>query len=173
MTKGMYQFIRDAWKKPDKIAMRERTIDWRASESIVKVDHPLRLDKARALGYKAKNGFLIVRIRIERGGRRRPRPRKGRQGKKLTVRKVLSMSYRLVAEQRVARKFQNLAVLNSYEIGKDGQHYFYEVILVDPSVPEIQSDKNLKWLFVKNNQKKVFRGLTSAGRKSRGLRGKE
>ena len=82
------------------------------------------------------------------------------------------MNYRWVAEQRAARKFANLEVLNSYEIGKDGMHYFYEIILVDPQRPEIQNDSTMKWICNKANSKRALRGLTSAAKKSRGLRNK-
>ncbi len=43
------------------------------------------------------------------------------------------MSYKWIAEIRVQNKHKNLEVLNSYLVGKDGVHYFYEVICVDPS----------------------------------------
>ncbi len=79
MAKGTYYYLRNAWKKPDEATLRSRMIDWRAGNSIVKVDKPLRLDRARSLGYKAKKGFVVVRIRILRGGRKRPRPRKARK----------------------------------------------------------------------------------------------
>ncbi|MFA5992781.1 MAG: 50S ribosomal protein L15e [Candidatus Pacearchaeota archaeon] len=170
MAKGMYHYIGQAWKKPDVKLLRERMIEWRKGDTIVEVEKPLRLDRARILGYKAKKGFFVVRVRILRGGRARPRPRKGRQGKKLRVRKTLKMNYQAVAEQRAARKFKNLEVLNSYVIGKDGMNYFYEVILVDPFMPEIKNDPTMKWVCNRNNQKRAFRGLTSAGKKGRGLR---
>jgi large subunit ribosomal protein L15e len=80
------------------------------------------------------------------------------------------MNYRWVAEQRAARKFRNLEVLNSYMLAKDGLHYFFEVILVDASKPEIFADEHLKWICSSKNKARVFRGLTSAGKKSRGLR---
>ena len=35
-------------------------------------------------------------------------------------------------------KFKNLEILNSYKLAKDGKHYFFEVILVDPAKPEIK-----------------------------------
>ena len=82
------------------------------------------------------------------------------------------MNYRWVAEQRAQKKYDNLEVLNSYNLGKDGKHYFYEVILVDYSRPEIKNDKTMNWICDKTNQKRVHRGLTSAGKKSRGLRKK-
>ena len=80
------------------------------------------------------------------------------------------MNYKWIAEQRAARKFRNLEVLNSYMIGKDGINYFYEVILVDPERSEIKNDKKISWIAKPENRGRVFRGLTSAGKKSRGLR---
>jgi len=167
-TMGVAKYLREAWKKPDKETLRLRMIEWRKGESIVRVEKPLRLDRARALGYKAKKGIIVVRVRIRRGGRKKTRPKKGRRSKRMTIRKTLKMNYREVAEQRAARKYPNMEVLNSYWIGKDGLYYFYEVILVDRSAPEIRSDKELS--FITRSRGRAFRGLTSAGKKARGLR---
>jgi len=165
------KYLRKAWKKPDKEVLRKRMIEWRKTKVVEKVEKPLRLDRARALGYKAKKGIIVARVKIKRGGRKKTRPRKGRRSKRMTNRKTVKMNYRWVAEQRAAKKFKNLEVLNSYVIGKDGVSYFYEVILVDPSKPEIKKDKELGFLS-KKGKKRVSRGLTSAGKKSRGLRKK-
>jgi large subunit ribosomal protein L15e len=170
MAKGMYHYIKQAWKKPDKETLRQRMIEWRKSSVFTRVEKPLRLDKARALGYKDKKGFVIVRIRVKRGGHKRPRPNKGRRSKRLHTRKNLMMNYRWIAEQRTTRKYPSLAVLNSYLIGKDGQHYFYEIILVDSNRPEIKNDRTINWISKPGNKKRTMRGLTSAGKKSRGLR---
>ena len=172
MAKGMYHKIKEAWKKPDKKTLRERMIEWRKSGVFTKVEKPLRLDRARALGYKAKKGFVIIRIRIKRGGHERPRPNKGRRSKRLHARKNLKMNYKWIAEQRVGNKYKNLEILNSYLIGKDGVNYFYEVICVDSSKPEIKKDNTINWITKKANKKRVNRGLTSAAKKSRGLRNK-
>lgn len=172
MTSGLYHYLKEAWKKPDKKTLRERMIEWRKSPVFVKVDKPLRLDRARALGYKDKKGFVIIRVRIGRGGHKRPRPNKGRRSKRLHTRKNLKMNYRWIAEQRAANKYKNLEVLNSYQIGKDGQHYFYEVILVDSNRPEIKNDKTINWICKPENKKRPMRGLTSSGKKARGLRNK-
>ena len=169
MTQGFYHYLQQAWKKPDAKTLRERMIAWRKSPVFTKVEKPLRIDRARALGYKAKKGFVVVRVRVLRGGHRRPRPTTGRRGKRLHTRKNLKMSYQWIAEQRAARKFSNLEVLNSYLIGKDGIHYFYEVIMVDPERPEIKNDPSIKWIAKPENRGRVFRGLTSAAKKSRGL----
>jgi len=172
MVKGLSYYLRQAWKKPDKKILRERMIGWRKSEVFTRVDKPLRLDRARALGYKSKKGFVIIRIRVKRGGHKRPRPNKGRRSKRLHTRKTLKMSYKWIAEQRVSRKYKNLEVLNSYQIGKDGINYFYEVICIDPTKPEIKNDKTLNWICKPTNKKRALRGLTSAAKKSRGLRNK-
>ena len=39
---------------------------------VTRVIHPTRPDKARLLGFKAKQGFVIFRSRVRRGGRKRP-----------------------------------------------------------------------------------------------------
>jgi len=82
------------------------------------------------------------------------------------------MSYKWIAEIRVQNKHKNLEVLNSYVVGRDGVNYFYEVICVDPSKPEIKNHKDLKWLTDGANKKRALRGLTSAAKKSRGLNNK-
>ena len=105
MTHGLYYYLRQAWKKPDKKVLRERMVEWRKSGVFTKVDKPLRLDRARALGYKDKKGFVVIRIRVKRGGHKRARPNKGRRSKRLHTRKTLKMNYRWIAEQRVARKY--------------------------------------------------------------------
>lgn len=170
MTNGMYHYIQQAWKKPDTETLRKRMVEWRASPVFMKVDKPLRLDRARAIGYKDKKGIVVVRVRVGRGGHKRPRPNKGRRSKRMHTNKNLQMNYKTIAEQRTSRKFHNLEVLNSYLIGKDGMNCFYEVILVDPQASEIKSDKTKNWVCKPNHKKRALRGLTSSAKKSRGLR---
>jgi large subunit ribosomal protein L15e len=167
MTKGMYHYLRQAWKKPDVAKLRMQLAEWRKANAIERIEKPTRLDRARSLGYKAKPGFIIARVRVKRGGRMKSRPMGGRRSKRQARRKLLKQSYQWVAEQRAGRKYTNLEVLNSYWVGKDGMHYFYEVILVDPSHPQIKSDKDLKWICEPANRGRVFRGLTSPAKKSR------
>ncbi|HTY44022.1 MAG TPA: 50S ribosomal protein L15e [Patescibacteria group bacterium] len=168
--KGMYHYIGQAWKKPDTATLRNRMTEWRKSDSLTKVEKPLRLDRARALGYKAKKGFVVIRVKLKRGGHKRPRPNKGRRSKRMHTNKNLVMNYRGIAEQRVAKKYRNLEVLNSYQIGKDGVNYFFEVIAVDTQRPEIKNDRTINWIAKKENRRRALRGLTSAAKKSRGLR---
>lgn len=172
MAQGMYHYLGNIWKKPTRELLQPKLIQWRAGESIVPVEKPLRLDKARALGYKAKKGIFVVRVRVKRGGRQRPRHKHGRKPRKQHVYKNLKMNYRWVAEIRAENKYPGLEVLNSYEIARDGKYYFFEVIMVDPTKPEIKSDKNLNWIGKPGNHARAHRGLTSAGKQSRGLRSK-
>jgi large subunit ribosomal protein L15e len=170
MTEGLYHYLKQAWKKPDANTLRERMVEWRKSNTFTKVEKPLRLDRARSLGYKDKTGFIIIRTRIKRGGHKKPRPKKGRRSKRMHTRKNLKMSYKWIAEQRTSKKYKNLEVLNSYQIGKDGKYYFFEVICIDPSKKEIQKDKNINFICKGQNKNRPERGITSAAKKSRGLR---
>ena len=164
---SLTKYLREAWKKPDKLTSRERMIEWRHSPVFTRVEKPLRLDRAKSLGYKAKEGVVVVRVKIKRGGHKRQRPNKARRTKRLHIRKNLRMNYQEIAETRVARKYDNMEVLNSYKVGRDGMNYFYEVILVDRSNPSIKSDKQLGQ-FVKAPKARALRGLTSSGKKARG-----
>ncbi|MFQ6073707.1 MAG: 50S ribosomal protein L15e [Candidatus Bathyarchaeia archaeon] len=172
-----YKYMAEAWKRPEasfvKEIMKQRAIEWRRQPTIVRVERPTRLDRARKLGYKAKQGFVVVRVRVRRGWLKRPRPKAGRRPKRMGVTKIkLAKSLRLVAEERAARKFPNLEVLNSYWVWEDGRHKWYEIIMVDPHHPVIRSDENINWICEDVHRGRVFRGLTSAGKKMRGLRHK-
>ncbi len=174
---AVYKYISQAWKRPKEGYLREllrkRIPEWRAGESVVRVDTPLRLDRARALGYKAKQGIIVVRAKIRKGGRRKPRINSGRRAKRMGVVKYTpKKSLRWMAEERAQRKYPNLEVLNSYWIGKDGRYEYFEVILVDPHHPSVKNDKDLAWIASGKHKGRVFRGLTSAGKASRGLRNK-
>ena len=169
----MYAFVREAWKRPwDGFMGRlmwERLQKWRREPAVVRVDRPTRIDRARSLGYRAKKGIVVVRVRIRRGGRRATRPNKGRKTKSFMVnRRTPKKNLQWIAEERANRKYPNMEVLNSYWVGEDGKYKWFEVILVDRSHPAIVNDKQLSWITKKRGR--VFRGLTSAGRKSRGLR---
>jgi large subunit ribosomal protein L15e len=151
----MYRHLRNAWKKPGesyiKEIMRNRVILWRKQPSSVRIDKPTRLDRARGLGYKAKQGFVVVRTRVRRGGRRKLRPVLGRRQKRMGVTKfTAAKSKRLIAEERTARKYPNLEVLNSYWAWQDGRYKWFEIILVDPSNPSIKADKDVGWIAGKN-----------------------
>jgi large subunit ribosomal protein L15e len=175
--KMAYKYIAEAWAKPEKsfvdTLMRERLIEWRRQHAVSRIEKPTRLDKARKLGYKAKQGFVMIRVRVRRGGLRKQRPKAGRRPKRMGVKKYKpAKSLKLIAEERAARKFPNLEVLNSYWVGEDGRSKWFEVIMVDTQHPAIKADKDINWISQKQHHRRVFRGLTSAGKKVRSLRRK-
>lgn len=169
---GVYKYIGELWKKPKvnlKEVWKQRLIKWRKEESVIKLDKPTRLDRAHSLGYKAKEGYLVARVRLRRGGRKRPLFKGGRRSAHRGRRKMVGKSYQWIAEERAAKKFHNFEVLNSYKLAKDGVYYWYEVILVEPSNPVIKKGKNIKWITEPQHKGRVFRGLTAAGKRSRGM----
>lgn len=141
---------------------------WRKQPVVKRLGKPTKLGRARSLGYKAKQGFVLARVRIKKGGRRKPTVRKGRKPRSMGLFFTTKQNKQAIAEKRVARKFMNLEILNSYKVGEDGKYHYFEVIMVDPNHPVIRSDKSINW--ITNQRRRAFRGLTSAGRKSRGLR---
>ena len=164
----MYNYIRTVWKKPAENLgplYRERLMQWRRQPATIKLEHPTRLDRARSLGYKAKQGIIIVRQRVQRGGRKRERFTAGRRSKRRSRSKILVMNYQQVAERRAQQQFANLEVLNSYFLAKDKRHSWYEIILVDPYHPVTRKE----FLWMLTNPRRVLRGKTSAAQRSRGL----
>jgi len=162
--------LQENWKKNSDSIIKRNALQWRTEPVTVRIERPSRLDRARALGYKPKQGIILVRQRVDRGGRMREKIRKGRRTKHKRQYKVLDMNYQTVAEQRAARNFTNCEVLNSYYVGQDGEHYWYEIILIERAHPAIKRDDHLRW--ITGQKGRVFRGLTSSARKSRGLRRK-
>lgn len=172
--KGLYSHIREAWKKPSENYLSElnweRLIEWRRQETFVRVEHPTRLDRARSLGFKAKQGYVVVRTRVRRGSLNKPTIRKGRRAKRRGRAKItMSKSIQRIAEERCGAKYPNLEVLNSYWVGQDGRHKYYEVILVDPHHPVIMADPKINWICESQHTRRVERGLTSAGKRGRAL----
>lgn len=57
------------------------SIQLRQLNVIHRASRPSRPDKARRLGYKSKQGYVIYRVRVRRGGRKRPVPKGATYGK--------------------------------------------------------------------------------------------
>lgn len=169
MTIGKYleQEYRNPSEELRKI-WKERIIAWRVEPAITRIEKPTRIDKARSLGYKAKQGYLVVRVQLIRGGRKRKQFKGGRKPKKARRKKIVGKNYRWIAEERAARRYKNCEVLGSYEIAKDGIHYWFEIILADRE--QVSKYAGMEWLAKARGR--AFRGITSAARKSRGLRHK-
>ncbi len=145
---------------------KQKLIEWRKTSSIVRVEKPSNLARARALGYKAKKGVIVVRVRVKRSSGKHERPNARRRPKRMgTLKKKRRKSLQWIAEERAGRKYKSLEVVNSYWVGEDGQYKYYEVIMVDPSRPEIQKDKELSR--IAKDKGRVFRAKTSAARKAK------
>jgi large subunit ribosomal protein L15e len=174
LSKSAYGYIRDAWKDPDNTYVRElrweRLQEWRREGSVTRVERPTRIDRARSLGYKAKQGIIVARAKVRRGSLRKSRYIRGRRTQRMGKNKITAgKSIQRIAEERAGKKYPNMEVLNSYWVGEDGKLKWYEVILVDPSHPVIKSDKNLNWICGSSHKGRANRGKTSAGRKGRGM----
>ncbi|KAL3092588.1 hypothetical protein niasHS_007797 [Heterodera schachtii] len=173
---GAYKYMQEIWRKKQSEVMRYllriRCWQYRQMEAIHRCTQPTRPEKARRLGYKAKQGFLIYRVRIRRGGRKRQVTKGQTYGKPKThgVNQLKNTrSLQAVAEARAGRRLGELRVLNSYWVGQDSTYKFFEIIMVDPSHKAIRRNPDTQWITKPVQKHREQRGLTSAGRKSRGL----
>ena len=160
---GAYKYIQktiQTERKERSDVYRGRIAAWRKENTITKVERPTNLPRARTLGYKAKQGYIIVRVKVKRGRRKRPKPKGGRHEKHNFRFISPGASHQAMCEQKANRKYPNMEVLNSYWIGEDGQYKFYEVILADPSKKGVTTKAVGRF-------GRAFRGLTSAGKKAR------
>lgn len=156
---GAYKYIAQTlqrqYKERDQ-AFRSKIMAWRSGPAMAAVEYPSNLGRARRLGYKAKQGYAVVRIRVDKGRRTRPKPMGGRKHKNFYRFVQPGMSHQAMAEQRVNRAYRNMEVLNSYWVGEDGNYKYFEVILADPTKATVNVSSVMR-------QGKAFRGLTSAG----------
>ncbi|KAJ9577358.1 hypothetical protein L9F63_006102, partial [Diploptera punctata] len=127
--------------------LRIRCWQYRQLTKMHRAPRPSRLDKARRMGYKAKQGFVVFRIRVRRGGRKRPVPKGATFGKPKS---------HGVNQLKPTRNLQSIAEERV-------------VILVDPAHKAIRRDAKINWMCKAVMKHRELRGLTSAGRKSRGL----
>lgn len=72
-------------------------------------------------------------------------------------------------QERVGRRLGGLRVLNSYWVSQDSSYKYFEVIMVDPSHNAIRRDAKINWICKSVMKHRELRGLTSAGKSSRGI----
>ena len=131
--------------KENPMELRQKAVIWRNQNALTRVEKPSRIARARRLGYKAKQGIIVIRMRVGTGGMRKQRPRGGRRPKHLGVTKIKAdVSMKQVSERRVLERYPNMKLLGSYFLYKDGMHYWFEIILADPSHPRIAKDKEIR-----------------------------
>ncbi|MFD1512930.1 50S ribosomal protein L15e [Halomarina rubra] len=174
MARSFYSHIKEAWETPKEGKLAElqwqRQQEWRRQGAIERVERPTRLDRARELGYKAKQGVVVARVSVRKGGARKQRFKAGRRSKRQGVNKITrNKNLQRIAEERSQRRYRNLRVLNSYWVGEDGSQKWFEVILLDPNHPAIENDDDLNWICADSQKGRAFRGKTAAGQKGRGL----
>ena len=140
----MYSQISKSWQSilHEKTGdIRARAVELRKEPAMLRIERPTRLDRARALGYRAKEGVAVVRIRVSRGGMRKKRPSSGRRPKHMGVLKIKSnVPAQAVAERRVSERYGNMKVIGSYLVWKDGRYAWFECVLIDPKQPAIAND---------------------------------
>ncbi|KXJ12328.1 60S ribosomal protein L15 [Exaiptasia diaphana] len=174
---GAYKYLEELHKKKQsdllRFLLRIRCWQYRQLSAIHRASRPTRPDKARRLGYKAKQGYVVYRVRVRRGGRKRPVPKGATYGKPTNMgvnQLKFQRSLRSVAEERAGRYCSGLRVLNSYWVGQDSVYKYFEVIMVDPFHKAVRRDPRINWICRPVHKHRELRGLTAAGRKNRGMR---
>ena len=146
---------------------KERIARWRADPPTMRIEKPTNIARAHKVGYKAKTGVVLVRVRVAGGKKKRAAHGGGRKPSKSGRFFSMSKSLQSIAEERAARRYPNCEVLNSYFVGSAGEEKFFEVILLDRAAPSILADPEYHQVVLQTNR--AFRGLTHAGRKHRGI----
>jgi len=127
-----------------KALMRNRLVVWRRERSIEREERPIRLDRARQLGYRTKQGYIVLRVKVRRGGFQKPRPRAGRRPKASgVVRHKVNVSMKEEALNRVRRRYPNLQPLGAYPLADDSLYRWFEVVAIDSHHPAVVSDRNI------------------------------
>ena len=74
-SQGAFKYLQELWRKKQsdtiRFLLRVRCWEYRQLPVIHRASRPTRPDKARNLGYKAKQGFVIYRVRVRRGSRKK------------------------------------------------------------------------------------------------------
>lgn len=166
----MYRHIKQTMESEYKNRSDEyksRIIKWNQEPTIVRIDQPTNVARARELGYRAKEGIMIVRVHVHGGTRKKAHNAGGRKphasGRYFTQAKSLQV----IAEERAARRFTNFEPLNSYFVGAAGSRRFFEVIMLDRNHNAIKNDPHYSNVIAQTGR--AHRGLTSAGRRHRGI----
>ena len=102
---GAYKYMSELYRKKQSDVMRYllriRCWQYRQLARVHRVQRSTRPDKARRLGFKNKQGYVIYRIAMRRGGRKRPVPKGCPYGKPKTS--------GMVNEMKPVRNLQSIA----------------------------------------------------------------
>merc|ERR1719402_1730812 len=148
--------------------LRIRCWQYRQLNRVHRCPRSTRPDRARRLGFKAKQGYVIYRISMRRGGRKRPVAKGCPYGKPKTSGAVKQQkperNLQSIAEERVGRRLKGLRILNSYWVGQDSTYKYFEVIMVDVHHSAITRDPKINWMCNPVQKHRELRGLTAAGK---------
>ncbi len=133
---GAFKYIRQNERLINKSKERKAEIIQQVTKEpiLVRVDRPTKIARARMLGYKSKNGFVVVRVRVSKGSFRRPRINHARKPSKTGMYLNLSKSKRIIAEERASRVYRNMSLVGSYFLTENGQYKWFEVLMKDPII---------------------------------------
>ncbi|CAK6448332.1 unnamed protein product [Pipistrellus nathusii] len=150
---GAYKFIQELWRKKQldviRFLLRVRCWQYHQLSALHRAPRPTRPDKACRLGYKAKQGYIIYRIRVRCGGHKRPVPKGATYGKPVhhgVNQLKFARSLQSVAEERDGHHCGALRVLNFYWVGEDSTYEFLEVSLIDPFHKAIRRNPDTQWI---------------------------
>ncbi len=167
---GAYKYIKETFQQEygeRSEELKRRITTWNAEPTLRTLEKPTNIARARELGYKDKQGVVVVRARVRKGLSKREKPDGGRKPSKSGRYFSRKKSTQAIAEERSSRAHSNCEVLNSYYVGEDGKSKYYEVILLDRSHGSIVNDPI--YANAISARGRAYRGLTSAGRRHRGI----
>ena len=123
---GAYKYLEELWRKKQsdllRFLLRVRCWQFRQLKSVHRASRPTRPDKARRLGYKAKQGYVIYRVRVRRGGRKR-KVHKGHQMGKPTNQGINQLKF-----QRCLRSVAEVSRLFACEF-QFNAHHIYDFLI--------------------------------------------
>ena len=166
-----YKYIQEQWRKKQSDVMRFllRVRCWQYCQlsAVHGAPCPTWRDKARQLGYKAKQGYIIYRIHVHHGGRKCLVPKGATYGKPVhhgVNQLKFARSLQSIAEERVGHNCGALRVLNSYWVGEDSTYRFFEVVLIDPFYEVIRRNPDTQSITKPVHKQREMCGLTSAAK---------
>ncbi len=133
---GAFKYIAKSFEsslKERSTEFKQRLQKWRKANTIARAEGPSNPVRARTLGYKAKKGYVIVRVKIKRGKRARRKADQGRKPGRTVKYRAPGRSLGFYAENKASLRYPNLCVVNSYPVGTDGVFAYFEVILKTPT----------------------------------------
>ena len=96
-----------------------------------RIERPTKPAKAKTIGYKAKQGYIVVRVRVSKGDFRRPRANHARRPSKSGLYYKLSVSKEDIARNRALKAYKNMEVIGSYFLIEDGKNKWFEIVMAN------------------------------------------